>query len=297
MFSQRRSFTSLRPAALPGLLSLLFIAVAVCTSIATPIAYAQDKAPQDMAPQKAPKPITAELQAAVARAEFLGRQMYLHDRAAWLATDAMLADKRMRKLKEQIGGWLTEPSAHGIRVMFISRDDTPVRLYEVEMDESERLSEATIASAEPLTAEHLAQLRARALTTSQTRMSCARTYNAVSMPSADGIRVYLMPAFSEHGVYPLGGYHLYKTDMRGETLLESRKFSNSCIEHRDSAKGVPKGAKAAYGMFTHLLDPQPTEVHVFVSLYAKVPLMIMTVDNKTMWSVINGKVKLIDTVD
>ena len=41
------------------------------------------------------KPVPAELQAAVTRAEFLGRELYLHDRAAWLATDAMRADKRM----------------------------------------------------------------------------------------------------------------------------------------------------------------------------------------------------------
>jgi hypothetical protein len=293
MFSQRRPSLSFRPAALPGLRCLLMITFVLGTGIAVPSAYAEESATQ----KDATKPIPAELQAAVSRAEFLGRQIYLHDRAAWLATDAMFADKRMRERKNTIGGWLTEPTAHGIRVIFISRDDTPVRVYEIEMDEAERLSEATIASPEPLTADHLAQLRARALTRSQTYMACAKTYNAVSMPSADGIRVYLMPAFSEHGVYPLGGYHLYRTDASGENIVESRKFSNGCIDHRDSTKKSPKGAKVAYGMFTHLLDPQPTEVHVFISLYAKTPMMIMTLDNKTIWSVVNGKIEFVDTMD
>ncbi len=282
MSSSSRSVFSILPAALPGLLGL-FLAIAPTT------ARAED--------DDAPKPIPAELQAAVTRAEFLGRQLYLHDRAAWLATDAMLADKRAKALKTRIGGWVTEPSAHGIRVIFISNDETPVRLYQIEMDEGEALSEATLESPEPLAPEHHAQLRARALAGSQSFMTCSKQYNVVTMPSAEGIRVYMMPSFPALGVYPLGGYHLYETDSAGEKILASRKFSNGCIEHRDAAKGQPKDAKPAFGMFTHLLDPQPTEVHVFVSLYAKVPMMIMSVDNKLTWTVVKGKIALLDKMD
>lgn len=267
------------------------VSIALLAMLATPAARAQDK------DDDAPQPIPAELQPAVTQTEFLGRQLYVHDRAAWLATDAMLADKRMRKLQKSVGGWLTEPSALGVRVIFISKGDAPQRLYEIDVDEAERLSEPTLESPTPLTPEHLAQLRARNLATSQSFMQCARKYNTVVLPSSSGMRVYLMPGFAEHGVYPLGGYHLYEIDSTGEKILSSRKFSNGCIEHQDSPKGLPKGAKPSFGMFTHLLDPQPTEVHVFVSLHAKVPLMIMTIDNKMMWSVKSGKVELIDTRD
>jgi hypothetical protein len=279
MLFRRRKFASLFSMALSALL-------------ATSPARAQDQNDDE-----APKPIPVELQTAVTRTEFLGRQLYLHDRAAWLATDAMLADKRMRKLKTSIGGWVTEPSALGIRVMFISQDASPRRLYEIDVDEAEHLSDATVESPTPLTAEHLAQLRARKLADSQPYMTCAKQYNVVVLPSSSGIRVYLMPGFSKQSVYPLGGYHLFEIDGTGEKILSSRKFSNGCIEHSDSPKGLPKGATPSFGMFTHLIDPQPTEVHVFVSLYAKVPMMVMTVDNKVMWSVKNGKVTLIDTMD
>ena len=267
------------------------VSIALLAMLATPAARAQDK------DDDAPQPIPAELQPAVTQTEFLGRQLYVHDRAAWLATDAMLADKRMRKLQKSVGGWLTEPSALGVRVIFISKGDAPQRLYEIDVDEAERLSEPTLESPTPLTPEHLAQLRARNLATSQSFMQCARKYNTVVLPSSSGMRVYLMPGFAEHGVYPLGGYHLYEIDSTGEKILSSRKFSNGCIEHQDSPKGLPKGAKPSFGMFTHLLDPQPTEVHVFVSLHAKVPLMIMTIDNKMMWVVKNGRVGLVDARD
>lgn len=245
----------------------------------------------------AAKPIAADTQAAVTQAEFLGRQMYLHDRAAWLATDAMLADKRMRKLKASIGGWVTEPSAHGVRVIFVSKDTPSRRLYEIDVDEGERISEATLESPAPLAAEHLGQLRARDLAAAQSFMMCAKQYNVVVMPSSEGQRVYLMPAFSELGVFPLGGYHLYEVDGAGEKILSSRTFSKGCMAHNDAPKGLPKGATPSAGMFTHLLDPQPTEVHVFVSLYAKVPLMIMTIDNKTIWSVKKGDIELTKAMD
>ena len=32
---------------------------------------------------------------------------------------------------DRLGGWITEPSALGVRVVFHSRDDTPVSLYEI----------------------------------------------------------------------------------------------------------------------------------------------------------------------
>jgi hypothetical protein len=280
LFRRRRSAT-LAPIALLG---MLFAATL----------NAQDT---DDAQAVAPKPIAADQQATVTQAEFLGRQMYLHDRAAWLATDAMLADKRMRKLKASIGGWVTEPSAHGIRVIFVSRDTAPRRLYEIDIDEAERLSEATLESPSPLTAEHLAQLRARDLVAGQSFMMCAKQYNIVVMPSAEGLRIYLMPSFAEMGVFPLGGYHRYEVDGAGGKILSSRSFTNGCIEHNDAPKGLPKGATPSAGMFTHLLDPQPTEVHVFVSLYAKLPLMIMTVDNKTLWSVKKGDIERIEVMD
>jgi hypothetical protein len=278
---RRRLFTGLAPIA-------LLAALSAATAIAQDGGDAQT---EDS------KPIPDELQPAVTRAEFLGRQLYLHDRAAWLATDAMLADKRMGKLKTSLGGWVTEPSAHGVRVIFVSNDTVPRRLYEIDIDEGERSSEPTVESPTPLTHEHLAQLRARDVAANQSFMMCAKQYNVVTMPSTEGLRVYLMPSFAELGVFPLGGYHRYELDGSGGNILSSRSFSNGCIAHHDAPEGLPKGATPSAGMFTHLLDPQPTEVHVFVSLYAKVPLMIMTVDNKALWSVKKGRIELVEAMD
>jgi len=261
---------------------LSFALIGAALSAMTP-AFAQ----QD---EDAPKSIPAELQAAVTRSEFLGRQLYLHDRAAWLATDAMLADTRARALMPKMGGWLTEPSAHGVRVVFFSNEDTPRRLYEIDVDERERLTEPVLESSEPMSADLLAQRKARELVLSQSFMTCAQRYNTAILPSSEGLRVYLMPGFVKTGVYPVGGYHVFETDKRGERIVSSRKFSNGCLDLDENAAQKDRSAKAVALMATHLLDPQPTEVHVFVSLHAKLPLSILTVDNRAIWSVAKGRI-------
>lgn len=289
-----RTRSTVRAAGLGVLLPALIFAPALARA---------DSAPADersVAEPAAADTLPTELQSAVARAEFLGRQMYLHDRAAWLATDAAHADRRMRERMSRIGGWVTEPTAYGIRVIFVSKDEAPVRVFEVEVDERDTLSEAVVESPEPLRAEHLAQLRGRALAVSQPFMPCGQSYNAVAMPSAEGVRVYLMPAFPRRGVFPLGGYHRYDLDQAGETLRSSRSFSNSCIELDETASlDAPRadGATPVGMMFTHVLDPHPTEVHVFVSLYAQRPFMISTVANKRLWIIEQGRIRAMPAMD
>lgn len=289
-----RTRSALRAAGLGVLLpALIFVPALACADTAP-------AAERSVAEPNAADTLPAELQSAVARAEFLGRQIYLHDRAAWLATDAAHAEPRMRERMSRIGGWVTEPTAHGIRVIFVSKDETPARVFEVEVDERDTLSEAVVESPEPLRAEHLAQLRGRGLAVSQPFMACGRSYNAVAMPSAEGVRVYLMPAFPRSGVFPLGGYHRYDLDHAGETVLSSRSFSNTCIELDETAPlDAPRddGLTPVGMMFTHVLDPHPTEIHVFVSLYAKRPFMISTVANKRLWNIEQGRIRAMPTMD
>lgn len=241
------------------------------------------------------KPTPEALREPVTQAEFLGRQLYFHDRAAWIATDAMLADARIRRRKDEIRGWVSEPAADGIRVIFVGEGATPKRIYEIVVDESDRVSEAIIDGPEPLTTQQLAQLRARRLALSQSFDRCASVYNTTAIPTADGgFRVYLSPAFAQQGVYPVGGYHLFRIDETGEKVLSTRRFTKGCLDVTDrvsdKARRKDKDAQPALMMVTHLLDPQPTEIHVFVSMHAQVPLVVMTVDNRLLWFVKHGHI-------
>ena len=258
-----------------------------------PAVQAQSK----QADAPAGKPVPVELQAAVTRAEFLGRELYLHDRAAWLATDAMRADKRMTALMDRLGGWITEPSALGVRVVFHSRDDTPVSLYEIDVDESEHLFDAVVGASTPLTDAQRAQVRARKLAQAQTFGRCGDDYNTATLASLDGFRVYRMPVFSRQDVYPLGGYQLYEIDAAGRTILSSRGFTNRCLDLDETRKldKAGEGFEPVMSLVSHLLDPQPTEIHVFASLYARRPMRVVTTTNSLSWQGAHGKIALVDT--
>ena len=62
--------------------------------------------------------------------------------------------------------------------------------------------------------------------------------------------------------------------------------SSTCIE-------LARHGEAVAVMVTHLLDAVPTEAHVFWSLWAGAPFYVSTPPNGTVWSVAEGRVKLL----
>lgn len=274
-------------------LTVLPFALALFVAIATPSAAA------DRGTDAPPKPVPEALRPAVSEAEAWGTRIYLHDRAAWLVTDALFETRKGKALLPRLGGWVTEDTADGVRVIFVSNDATPVRLYEQEMRRDERLGKGVFESPEPLTAEHLAQARARA-TAGDARLSplCAAKHNVVSLRDGEAWRVYVMPAFQASGVYPAGGYHRVDVSADGNTVLKQRTFTRGCIDLQD-ANDTPdaQGRRMVGAMVTHLLDPSPTEVHVFLSRHMRAPLKVVTSGEPSrLWSVTAGKVHFVDDI-
>lgn len=269
-------------------ITLLAAALAALLATGSPALHAQDGKPAVFAP--APE----ALRPAEAEAEAWGRRIYLHDRAAWLVTDALFDTRKGKALMPRLGGWVTEEVDGGVRVIFVSNDATPVRVYEQVMRNDERLDDGVFESAEPLTAEHLAQLRARETAGSQSfKPACAERYNAVSLKDGDGWRVYLMPGFSKVGVIPTGGYHRFDIDPSGRQVGAQRAFSRGCLDIEDDGGDSERG-RPVMTMVTHSLDPTPTEVHVFTSFHLKLPTAVMTSveGGKPMtWIVQRGKIE------
>ena len=267
--------------------TVLPFALALMVAILAP-ALAADR--DDDAPSK---PVPEALRPAVSEAEAWGARIYLHDRAAWLVTDALFESRRGEAMKPRLGGWVTEDTTDGVRVIFVSNDATPVRLYEQEMRRDERLGKAVFESPEPLTAEHLAQMRARETAGSQSfKPACAERYNAVSLKDGDGWRVYLMPGFSKVGVIPTGGYHRFQIDASGTRVTATRAFSRGCLDIEDDAGDGARG-RPVMTVVTHSLDPSPTEVHVFTSFHLRVPTAVITSvegGEPTTWIVQRGKI-------
>lgn len=245
-----------------------------------------------------PLPIPDTLQPAVAAAEAIGRQLQRLDRAAWVASDAIQADRDARRLRRSVRGWITEDTELGTRVSFFD-DATPARLlYAVDVESTGRLTSSILPEGTLADDAQQAMIRARQSALSQDFMRCSRTYNTVAFPVDGDIHVYLMASTTKTGIYPAGGHHLFVYDASGAHLKSNRAFTRSCIDLGDG-RPAPEGTRMAAMFVTHILDPQPTEMHVFISLNAPTSLMVATPSladpqKPTLWALEQGRISLID---
>lgn len=242
-----------------------------------------------------PPPIPDALRPAVAAAESTGRQLQRLDRAAWVATDTIRTARDARRLRRSVRGWITEDIDVGTRVSFFDGSAPSRLLYVVDVESSGRSTSSLPPGPTFADEGQQAMIRARQSALSETFLRCSRTYNTVVFPADDGIHVYLMPGTTQQGLHPAGGHHKLVYDASGTDLQSSRGFTRGCIDLQSDPGSPPTGYRPAGMMVTHLLDPQPTEIHVFISLNAPIPLMVMTSsqsdpDKPMIWKLKQGHV-------
>lgn len=246
-------------------------------------------------------PSATEL-AAAREAEARGAEIYAYDQAAWHSTDRMQADLKKRKWtlekaqQEGMVGYVVEPADDGLLLAtyYGMKDGKTFAMarYRVRGSKVERggfLKEGDDPALSPL-ALRLVETRKLAVDAAieQKAFRCSRgnPNTVVLPPRADGsMPAYVMSSAVEAGVFPAGGHYRYVFGTDGK-LLSSRAFSKSCVSV--DSRNVPKKA-AGFGV-SHLLDPQPTEVHVFVSYNVPITLFVITQSNGNLWEVARGKV-------
>jgi hypothetical protein len=226
-----------------------------------------------------------------------GTLLYEVDRAAWVTTDDMLA-----RLGEEgaagIRGWTVEPDgALGAFLVTYYGDSPagPVALY------SGKVRDGKVASSElhpegarpPLTALQLRLKQAAdtARAFDEYEPCTPARFNLAVIPPANAagpIEAYLLSAQTERGVYPAGGH--YRLTIADGKVVSNRRFTKSCLNLDTTAQG-DSGAPAALVM-SHLLDPTPTEIHVFLSMSAGKPVYVMT--GKTLWVVEGPRIRILN---
>ncbi|HEY3616359.1 MAG TPA: hypothetical protein VGK96_06065 [Candidatus Sulfotelmatobacter sp.] len=96
-----------------------------------------------------------------------------------------------------------------------------------------------------------------------------RNYNAYILPAQKGqFYVYLLPAQTVEGVYPLGGDVRYTIAADG-TILNKRQMHPTILESKDS---LNQGQKIAAGYHSHTAGNGPEDSDVFHVLNRKPPL-------------------------
>ena len=249
-----------------------------------PFAHAQEDAPAALG--------DAQVAQAILDAEAKGRAIYLHDQAAAVATDAVMKLKAFRQdgKRGQLAGWITEQRDEGIVVTFLSSESIPRARYRATVASDGRVTGEVEALEEPaaLSSYELGAARARATAATAKFESCSKTYNSVVLRDdreGGGWIAYLLPGTTQHGVVPIGGSYRLDLDATGEKVVGQRGFTRSCIVLEN-----PRDAVAI--MITHLMDPVPTEVHVFWSAWARKPMYVGT--SQGSWKIENGRIALMN---
>lgn len=242
----------------------------------------------------APPPNSAELSAELGNRASRGRQLFAVARAALLATQDMLS-RVADPEAAGITGWVAEPEGNAMAVTFYGDGDLgPVAVYRARVLGGRAVSRDTyLAGQRPaLTGTALRLALARTATGSEEQRPCtAQPFNVVALPPETPeapIHVYRISPPESPNRLPMGG-HFRSTVGADGAVVEARAFSRGCLNVE--LDEVPPGSQAGPIAVTHLLDPLPTEIHVFLSLFSRRPLVIAAGDPTRLFMVAGDSIR------
>jgi hypothetical protein len=251
------------------------------------VAWAEDARPQALSQEQ------TDIQLALDR----GTRLFNYDQAAWHTTDAMLVDVPDPS-GAGIRGWVVTPDDKGLRVTYFGvAKSTLFGIYSAIWTSKEVTDRKRIppGPGSKLSLDEQRLVAARDAADPDGLSTCAKNkpFNTIILPgrtSADPISVYYLTPQTQNNLFPLGGHH--RIDVKDGKVAAKRTFTKSCIDlnriQQDSDDRV-----AAF-VISHLLDPTPTEIHVFSVLAAEVPMYVSTISNKAIWAVevISGQARV-----
>ena len=228
-------------------------------------------------------------QARLASIHSRGALLYLIDRAGWVTTDDLRSKAALRGDKS-LRGYVVERSPEGFTVtLFAEERGRLVRAYVANVARNRVASSQVLAPGErtQLTPIQIRLAKARQLPAGLDIRPCSGPFNVTAIPPTTAetpMDVYYLSPQVKTGEYPFGG-HFRVTLARDGRVLASRKFSNACLN-------MPAPPTSAFLGVSHILDPIPTEIHVFNALAARKPVLVIT--GERTWKVDGRSITLLE---
>jgi hypothetical protein len=236
-------------------------------------------------PAPAPQMTEAEA-AAVQQSANLGWLIYSYDQAAWHGTDAMLEDVPDPR-ERGVAGWIVNRLGDCWETVFYRPAKTGgyEAVWAGVYDGRKVIRRAAYAAGErALEPAEVAMVQAIGVLRAQRPGRCAESpFNTVVFPTGKpdgGFYAYLLTPQEKNGEIPFGGHHRFEI-VDGE-IKDSRSFTRSCLT---MPLADEQGKRPEALTISHLLDPMPTELHVFSVYAAGLPVYVMTADNGRVWAV------------
>lgn len=198
-----------------------------------------------------------------------GRQLAEYDVAAWHATDAVIA---MKPAEGSVTRYLAKKTDKGWIVAFgrlSEQRDKFLIVYEASQGANPK--EFTVKKYDAPkedTGFYFSAAKGIEIALADFRGE-NRPYNVAALPAkSDQLYIYVVPAQTEQGVYPLGGDVRYLMSQDGAKIVEKRQLHKSIIEFRTP----PESQKPEGGYHTAVLDDVPEDTDVF-HVMARTPSM------------------------
>ncbi|MDZ7282148.1 hypothetical protein N4G62_08925 [Sphingomonas sanguinis] len=224
----------------------------------------------------------------LADASIFGAMIYAFDRAAWVSTDSLM-EVVPRDQLVGAGGYVIEPvDKDTLRATYFKGEAASARAFFVaDVRGGKVVRHEILPEPAPLTPVQMILARAREIAKQEAgakgyRPCTAAPFNTVVLPSVNGgpVTVYLLSPQVTNANYMMGGNYRVTIAPDGR-IVGSRAFNTSCLNLKLPDRDTEKVA----GLFvSHLLDPVPTEIHVFASYSVQQPVFVLTPDKRT-WQV------------
>ena len=213
-----------------------------------------------------------------------GKMLAEYDQAAWHATDAVMATHP----REDDDGRFVCRKADATWTCVFGHLGTDKLLIDYEAVQGASPREFQVKHHEPPqedTGFYYAAVKALMLAGEDFQATAEkRPYNPSVLPAPSGqYYVYMVPAQTKNGVFPLGGDARYLVAADGNSMVEKRQLHKTILETTPRA---PQGGKLAAGFHSHVLSDVPEDTDVFYVLTRKprLPEMIAT-GKKQMYKV------------
>lgn len=237
----------------------------------------------------------------MARVAQLGQSLFDYDRAAWMATDAVLKDYG-EAATDFLGGWVVtewDPNVSrrhpDLRVSFVNKANPPQIIWEARVRKNRVRTSGRLMEPRDLTPEETARRSAVQTAVQHPALEpCPNLLpmNYVVFPVPDdpngALYTYLMSSTRQPNTAVYGRHFRFKLAADGKTVLDSRGFTNSCLA---VPLAPPKGATANAAFTSHILDPVPQETHVFVSLSMGLPVYVSATQTEKIYQVDGTRIK------
>ncbi len=222
-----------------------------------------------------------------------GRSLAGYDDACWHASDSVMAKKPKQG---SIARYIARKTDGRWVVAFGKLDEKKDRfLVAYEATQGKEPEVFTINSVDPPREDDgFLRSAARSIDTAlKDFRGGRRPYNVAVLPAdKDQFWVYVVPAPTVAGVWPLGGDVRYRVSSDGAKIVEKRQMHKSIIEK--AAPAANDGNKLVAGMHTHILDDIPEDSDVFHVLSRKPAVPEIIASKRFVFEVgVDGEIKSI----